>query len=241
MMVASRNGDTESYNTFWPLASQGAHATGRHHALMVDLQRAMHGTPITGDLIDHYEQLLVDVQNMGSTMLLCLVHSYYGTGLYMAGATERGLELIGMSVDESHGSGAAIAAQPWPAAVYMIAGQVDTAAPLIKRGIGIARRAGLTQSLVGNVALAVLIAAQDGHVDEAAALAAAAEQVRHNLGIRGDLITHTCLEQAEALIANSGNDTSATRARGAQMTIEDIVNASISILDWHIAAHLPLK
>jgi len=95
----------------------------------------------------------------------------------------------------------------------------------------VARDLGQTHIVAEASALAALIAAEDGARESAAALSSAARRHLDNVGIVGQRLTNVCWEKAEALIATSPQDFSAARARGALMTVEELVNAALAALD----------
>jgi hypothetical protein len=94
-----------------------------------------------------------------------------------------------------------------------------------------ARDIGATQAVVDASALAALIAAREGDIDDAAALASGTRHQLGNMGVAGGRPTVEILQNAEALIAQSGQSIADAMSRGALMTVEALVTAAMRVLD----------
>ena len=236
MLVAIENGDLSTYHQVWEQASEAGRATGRRFIILLnETQRAMFGSKLTADLVDHYEQLLPQVQSTNSPMLMTLACQMFGSGLFVSGEHERGLQLIQVALEHAQGAGpiAESATYIMCASVYLLSSDADTAVTLLRRSLPVARDLGQTHKVAQASALATLIAAGDGDFVGAAELSSAARRHYESAGVLGHPLIRTCWERAEERIAESQQDISAARARGAVMTVEELVNTALGVLDCH--------
>ena len=234
MAVAGANGDLEAHREIWSRAADAARATGnRYVVLLTDAGRAPPGTELTPELVDHYEGLLAQLAGVDSPILKALACMSYGTSLFISGETERGLELVRAAL--AHAARTPPLTEAFMSAnaagVFLLAGQTTTAVSVLRRSLPMARDIGATQAVIDASAVAALIAAREGDIDAAAALASGTRHQLGNMGVAGGRPTNACLEDAEALIAPSGEDMADARSRRALMTVEDLVTAAMSVLD----------
>jgi predicted ATPase len=238
MLVAIENGDLEAYHRIWAQAAEAAQATGNRFVILLnEAQRAMFGSELTPELVDHYQQLLPLVRGTESPMLMTLVYQMFGSGLFVTGDMDRGLRLVQLALEHAPGAGpiAESATYIMCASVYLLSNDPDTAASLLRRSFPVARDLGQTHKIAQASALAALVAAQDRDFAGAAQLSSAARRHYDTAGVLGHPLIRTCWNTAETSIAQSRQDLAAARARGVAMPIEELVSVALEVLDRHQA------
>jgi predicted ATPase len=234
MIVANGNGDVATFDEVWQKAAAAAARTGNRYVVLLNAtQRTLFGRDLTPEIAAHYEKLIPEIESLGSPLLLALAYANYGAGLFNSGSTERGIGLIraasqyASDVGPIAHSGIAVLL----ASADMLNGDSAAAATTLRRSLVQSRDLGQTHIVAEVAAVAALIAVDEGDVVRGAALSTAALQHLNRVGMAGSLLPNRCWERAEAVLNNSGEDLAAARARGALMTVEDLVNASLEVFD----------
>jgi hypothetical protein len=239
LLVARFNDDAAATEEIWTRAATAARRTGNPYlALSIDVQRAIFSTQLTPELVDHYERLIPRVEGFGAPVLMANACHLYGSMRVASGDIERGVQLTDTAVDYAERAGYMVKSgiQGECAGVYLIAGQTDTAAALLRRNLPLCRDAGQTILIAQGTAVVAWIAADDGDLVSAAALTRAARHHLEALGVKGTGPSTMCLEKAEAIVADALHDLSDALSRGEPMNVEETVDELIGVLDRHRAA-----
>jgi predicted ATPase/class 3 adenylate cyclase len=236
LIIARANDDAAATNEIWPRASAAARQTGNPYlALLIDAQRTTFATELTPELVDHFEQLIARLEDYGSPLLMALACHSYGSVRFASGDTERGLQLAGTAVSHARRAGpvAESGVTKLCAPLFLLAGQAETAAALLRRSLPLSRDLGHTTLIAEGAALAALIAADNGDLADAAALTGAARRHLDALGAVGSRPANICLEKTDEIFTDAPQDLSEAQARGAPMTVEETVNLALAVLDHH--------
>jgi predicted ATPase/class 3 adenylate cyclase len=241
MLVATGNGDVATHDEVWPKAAAAAAETGNHFLVLLNAtQRTSFSHELTDETAEHYERLLPEIKAIGSPLLLSLAYVNYGASLFSSGSIERGIRLLRMALDQAEKVG------PLPASgigvltasACVLVGDAGTAATTLKRPLVLARDLGQTHVVAEAAKTAALIAVENGDLDLGASLTTAARRQLDKVGLRGSRLPNRCSDQAEAILSKSLHDVTEARARASLMTIEDLVNTALEVLDRETSVEL---
>ena len=154
---------------------------------MIDCVRAIFTTPLTPELVAHYEQLIAQLEELGRPSLMAVACLAYGSIRFASGDVERGLQLTDSALTHAERAGYLIdtGIQAECAPIYLLADETNTATAMLQRNLPVNKDSDQTILTAQDVALVALIAANDDHLVAAATLTRAARHHLDTLGITG--------------------------------------------------------
>ena len=155
-----------------PGRRRGRQSGNLYSVLMIDCVRAIFTTPLTPELVAHYEQLIAQLEELGRPSLMAVACLAYGSIRFASGDVERGLQLTDSALTHAERAGYLIdtGIQAECAPIYLLADKTDAAAAMLQRNLPVNRDSDQTILTAQDVALVALIAANDDHLVAAATL-----------------------------------------------------------------------
>jgi predicted ATPase len=229
--AAMLSGDQEANLRWWKEGLSIARSSGlRYFELLSEATRPVFSAG--GDvheLVAYYEQLLPIVRSHGAPMLAAMAESGLAQSLFATGAYEQARQMTNEAIASGEGAGpTALGSTLLWAATFSI-GDGDTAAAVapLARALRISRDEGNTYYIIVASFIASVIAVRRGQLDVAAALLAGAGRYADPRRIRGTAEFSACRAEAEAAVDAYPGGLLAARARGAAMTVDDLVEEAL--------------
>jgi hypothetical protein len=234
MQVSMTRGDWDPLQRWWTEGRVVSQRSGlRYFELLHESNLPV--WPGVSDLdaaLEHYEHLLPVVRSYGAPLLIALVEGGLARVLFARGDRDRARELAREAIKSGELAGpvAYVAILMW-AAIWSLDDGIDVAAEPLARAVRIGRDDGNTFFVISCSFIAAAVAARRGDLEATAALLAGAARVADPRGIRGDTEVSRCRAEAEAAVAAYAGDLTSARARGASMTIDDLVNEALRVAE----------
>jgi predicted ATPase/class 3 adenylate cyclase len=232
--IAMTRGDWDELRRWWAEGREAARRSGlRYFELLHESNLPV--WPGVSDLdaaLRHYQDLLPVVRSYGAPLLISLTEGGLARVLFALGEREQAREIARRAIisGELAGPVAYVAILLW-SAIWNLEDATDDAVEALARAARIGRDEGNTFFVISCSFITGAVAARRGDIEIAAALLAGAGRVADPRGIRGDTEVSRCRAEAEATVAAYTGDLSAARARGASMTIDDLVNEVLRVAE----------
>jgi predicted ATPase/class 3 adenylate cyclase len=230
--VASYRQDRPTHRHYWELA-QNATRGRTYTQLLNESQRffAPFGDE-REEARDHYEVLLEKVLAIDDSMLAVVASFNLSMALYETGDDDRAREVVRFTLPRvEHGTPYVSFGFVNVAALLTVIGDLGDAVPALRRGLISARDEGVTLIVLNAAWVGAAIAVQHDDLPTAAVLLAGAARHADVLGIVGESMGYSCRLRAEAAVAASAADLAGARAKGAGMTVDDLTDCCLALLD----------
>ncbi len=228
--VARTRGDSDADRRWWTEGRTAARASGiRYVELLHEANFLSVDTP--AEAVAHYEALIPEARRYGAPVPVTLSEYGLARALFLVGDLDRARAALGRTLESAEASGPICLAGmlTGAAAHHVLHGEPRDVGPLLQRVLLLARDEGLTYNLVAAVFIAAALAARRADIDTAATLLAASGRFPDSLRRMALPEYGQCHEEAARAVDAFDGDLSAARARGAAMTIDDVVDEALRV------------
>jgi predicted ATPase/class 3 adenylate cyclase len=229
MMTANFRGDAGAYKQWWTEGIPIAAASGPYFQLLHDTMRPL--TLGSREDLDHYAELTERARNYGAPLLIALAEGKLARAQYYFGEVQEAGERFddALAWGERTGPSAFVGVLVWTAISLLEAGETDAATSPLARCLRTSRDEGNTFHVIACAFMAAVVAVRRGQFEAAATLLTAGARFGDGKGIGSHSDVLPLRSEAEGAVAAYPGDLSAARARGAAMTIDDLVDEALLV------------